>query len=115
MAYTVRFGKVVKTNKIQRVKVERNISFPYTSQFSMDEPKVFPKDKGHWNGACNRSACLDRPATWYNRGSYAFYCEACAEMLSKVNRKDAYNLLGEGNELCILIQTQEEADKLHVM
>lgn len=75
------------------------------------DPKDFPKDKGVWNGACNRSACLAYPALWYNRGSYAFYCEECAHMLNEVNRNDEF--CRTGGPLCREIETEVEANTLH--
>lgn len=111
MAYTTRFGKLVRlhnsyTSNGKRIKAAPTLPYEVTP---------YPKDKGQYNGHCNRSACLRPGATWYNRGSYAFYCEDCALMLNVANRRDAYDLLGEGNELCIEIESAEEAATLHVM
>ena len=33
--------------------------------------------KGVENGNCNRTACQRSGATWYNHGSYAWYCTDC--------------------------------------
>lgn len=41
--------------------------------------------KGKRDGACNRSACQRVPATWYNRGSLAYYCPDCADDLNRAN------------------------------
>lgn len=38
--------------------------------------------KGMYGGLCNRSCCLSREAYWYNRGSYAYYCENCARLIN---------------------------------
>lgn len=70
--------------------------------------------KGRWNLLCNVTQCLRTPATWYNRGSHAFYCEDCARMLNRVNARDAEELLGKGEKLCIQITTPEAAAGLHV-
>lgn len=50
----------------------------------------FPADKGLEGGACNRSACLRRPAVWYNHGSYAWYCADCRKLIEfdAFNRRD---------------------------
>lgn len=40
------------------------------------------KTKGKFGGLCNRSCCLRREAYWYNRGSYAYYCEDCARLIN---------------------------------
>lgn len=38
--------------------------------------------KGKFGGLCNRSCCLRRESYWYNRGSYAYYCEDCARLIN---------------------------------
>lgn len=70
--------------------------------------------KGRWNLLCNRTQCLRTPATWYNRGSHAFYCADCAHDLSNdpFNKRDAAQLYG--GPLCVNIGTAEEAAELHV-
>jgi len=70
--------------------------------------------KGRYGLLCNRTQCLSDGATWYNRGSYAFYCEDCAHMLNDCNSRDAERLLGAGEKLCIEVASAEEAAKLHV-
>lgn len=71
------------------------------------------KYKGHYDGLCNRSACLTtRNVRFYNIGSYAFYCEDCAHLLNASNRrfKDINN-----GEPYVTYKEPEEADKLHVI
>jgi hypothetical protein len=41
------------------------------------------KDKGEFNGSCNRSACRTPGATWYNKGTYKFYCHHCAVLINR--------------------------------
>lgn len=41
-----------------------------------------PEDKGKLDGACNRSACLERPATWWNESTRAHYCSTCARLIN---------------------------------
>lgn len=41
-----------------------------------------PLDKGRHGGTCNRGACNDRPADWWNPHTVAYYCGSCA---SKIN------------------------------
>lgn len=58
-------------------------------------------DKGHKNGTCNMSSCNSADkATWYNHGSYAWYCPSCAKRLNAdpYNKADALRLFG--HELC---------------
>jgi hypothetical protein len=59
------------------------------------------KDKGQFNGTCNLSRCkTGDKATWWNHGSYNFYCPSCASMLNNddFNKRDAMRLFG--HELC---------------
>lgn len=49
-------------------------------------------EKGHKGGECNRTACTNRPATWYNRYTQMWYCEDCA---TKINR------LANPNKVCM--------------
>ena len=66
--------------------------------------------KGLYLGACNRSACLRPGASWYNRGSYAFYCTPCAHMLNDANRHDEFC---KDAPLCRYVESAEEAATLH--
>ena len=43
----------------------------------------FPADKGKLHGACNRSACLARPASWFNTSTQAHYCRYCAGLINQ--------------------------------
>lgn len=38
-----------------------------------------------FNGECNRSACKDRRATWFNRGTRSYYCADCARLGNRCN------------------------------
>lgn len=47
------------------------------------------QDKGKKNGRCNRTACGSRrDVVWYNRGSQAYYCEACAVLINRYRPSD---------------------------
>ena len=53
--------------------------------------------KGTFNGVCNMSSCkTGNPATWYNHGSYAYYCKSCAMRLNAdpYNARDAQRSFG---------------------
>jgi hypothetical protein len=41
-----------------------------------------PEDKGRFNGTCNRSACSEKPADYYNPHTRAFYCRGCAQKIN---------------------------------
>lgn len=47
-----------------------------------DSPKT--PEKGHKNGECNRTACENTPATWWNQYTQAFYCEPCARRINVI-------------------------------
>jgi hypothetical protein len=49
----------------------------------MSAAALMPADKGLLNGACNRSACLARPATWFNTSTRAHYCPDCAFLINR--------------------------------
>ncbi len=40
--------------------------------------KPDPELKGIRGGNCNRTACQQPNAIWYNKGSFAWYCRNCA-------------------------------------
>lgn len=66
-------------------------------------------DKGKLNGTCNLSSCkTGYPARWYNYGSYAHYCEACAGRLNEdlYNRYEALRLFGHA--LCLEVTDKKE-------
>lgn len=42
------------------------------------EPK-----KGEYGGECNRTACKNTNAQWYNKVTEAFYCTKCARMINE--------------------------------
>lgn len=37
-----------------------------------------PIEKGHRNGECNRTACINGPAEFYNSHTQRWYCYSCA-------------------------------------
>lgn len=41
--------------------------------------------KGVRNGQCNWDDCTAQRANYYNRGSFSWYCEACASVLNRFN------------------------------
>lgn len=90
MAYTTRFGKLVRLHPgPQR-----------TSAYQRGGPEL-RADKGEPGGACNRTAC-QRPNTayWFNHSTRKYYCRECAHWLNtdEFNKRDAMNLYG--HDLC---------------
>lgn len=62
--------------------------------------------KGTFGGLCNRSACLRHDAYWWNRGSYAYYCEDCAYLINKEFRhRDDVENYGS-----LLVQPPQDVD-----
>lgn len=55
-------------------------------------------DKGTFNGECNRTACPNHGAVWFNHSTRAFYCIDCAALLNYANKVDAHRLFG--HDLC---------------
>lgn len=50
----------------------------------------FPADKGKYLGACNRAACLARPADWWNPNMRKYYCQPCGLSLNLNNYQMEY-------------------------
>jgi hypothetical protein len=63
---------------------------------SSNVQSVMPADKGLLNGACNRSACLARPATHFNNSTRAHYCADCAYQINKW-------AVPRGTKICTLV------------
>ncbi len=56
-------------------------------------------EKGAFFGTCNRGACSNSPAIFYNYSTQRCYCQECAIIINDVNRADAFRLYG--HDLCI--------------
>lgn len=91
MSYTTRHGKLVR---IHSGAHGRHRMIPA------------PADKGEFNGRCNRSACLNQGANWYNHSTRKYYCKSCAHWLNidEFNKRDAMEIWG--HDLC----TEGKAD-----
>jgi hypothetical protein len=103
MAYSVLNGKLVRK--------EKRAGYRYEPLQDVVKEE-FPKNKGQYQGSCNRRACLAPGANWYNRGSYAFYCEDCAFVLNDANRHDDFC---KNEPLCYKVNSTEEAKYCYVM
>jgi len=40
--------------------------------------------KGAFDGHCNRTACQQPPARWWNKGTRKYYCQTCALRINRV-------------------------------
>lgn len=90
-----------KPNILTRIKSRTVIAGSYRGNSEgTAKAKPMPADKGKYLGSCNRSACLRPGATWWNHGSYAYYCGSCARELNEdvVNKRDAQQMFG--HNLC---------------
>ncbi len=56
-------------------------------------------NKGTYYGICNRTACDESPAEYYNYATQKYYCEGCADKINLYNRKEAFELYG--HDLCL--------------
>lgn len=51
-------------------------------------PDHDPALKGVKGGNCNREACQKPGATWFNKGSKAYYCRSCASLINIATCRD---------------------------
>lgn len=56
--------------------------------------------KGAYNGLCNRTACQQPGAVFFNWSTQLYYCPSCAKLINDVNHTDALRMYG--HELCTL-------------
>lgn len=63
----------------------------------LDQP--LKADKGQRGGSCNRQACQDPGANFFNRGSGYWYCESCAVELNHHNRD--FRHYGKDEPMCV--------------
>jgi hypothetical protein len=54
--------------------------------------------KGEYNKECNRTACSNQVAIYYNFSTQKYYCQACALIINNANRKDSHRIFG--HDLC---------------
>ncbi len=79
MAYEVRWGKVFKKG----VKIHVHKPFSMSPQAEEVIGKPDPFLKGKLGGNCNVTACQKPGARWWNTGTRAYYCSACAREINK--------------------------------
>lgn len=59
-------------------------------------------DKGLKNGSCNRTACQEPGASFFNRSTKMYYCEGCAATINSFADTKAYCMETFGSpELCV--------------
>ncbi len=57
-------------------------------------------EKGAECGQCNRTACSNSGARWFNHSTKKYYCTPCAQLINGYNHADAMRLFG--HELCTI-------------
>lgn len=68
------------------------------NQYKPDRCTCDKPGKGLYDGRCNRMACQQPGAVWYNHSTRKYYCEECAHELNRYNRRDSMELFG--HDLC---------------
>ncbi len=63
--------------------------------------------KGDYNQECNRTACSNKRAVFFNHSTRQHYCASCAKLINDMNHADAMRLYG--HELCTLVEEPVEA------
>jgi hypothetical protein len=66
--------------------------------------------KGEYNQECNRTACNNSEAVYYNYSTLKYYCPHCAFLINEANRKDAMKMFG--HELCLPIRHEQDRPEL---
>lgn len=68
----------------------------------VDTTQKLKADKGLKNGSCNRTACQDPGANFFNRSTKAYYCEYCARRINNFDDTRKYCQETFGNpDLCV--------------
>ena len=62
-------------------------------------------EKGKESGICNRTACDNNNAVFYNHSTRMWYCPECAKMINQYNQIDAVRFFG--HQLCTLTDNTE--------
>lgn len=81
MAYIVQGGRLVKVKKkksreYQSYPIDRLPEVPFAAAPN-------PAHKGVFGKNCNRQACQQPGATWWNIGTYKYYCASCAHLINQ--------------------------------
>ena len=63
--------------------------------------------KGNYNQECNRTACKNLRAVFYNKSTQKYYCASCAKLINDANRFDSMRLYGTPN-LCELEENKQD-------
>ena len=78
----------------------------------MDTTPIVLSVKGDYNSICNRTACSNGRAVFYNLSTRKYYCPSCAKLINEANKADSKRLYN--SLLCILIEPGEEFKQYHI-
>lgn len=53
-----------------------------------------PPKKGDLGGECNREACSNKPAAFFNKSTLKYYCGVCAVLINRENPGQEHLLFG---------------------
>ena len=56
-----------------------------------------------FEGECNRTACTNLEAIWWNMGTYGLYCTPCARAINHGQR---------GSKLCIVVEAKPKLEEM---
>lgn len=62
------------------------------------------KSKGDYNQECNRKACSNKNAVFYNHSTLKYYCGSCSVSINEYAREFE---LTNGHKLCIKLEENE--------
>ena len=54
--------------------------------------------KGEYGQECNRTACNNQNAQFYNHSTRKYYCGSCAQTINSLNHADSMRMFG--HQLC---------------
>lgn len=59
--------------------------------FKVTKENAISSLKGTCGGYCNRTACLNSEAYYYNTATFMYYCRSCALKINPFSGRDAAN------------------------
>lgn len=75
-----------------------NIFSKKLQQIDNEELSSFPRIKGAYTSKCNRTACENMNAVYFNHSTLQYYCRECAVLINRHNHEDSMRLYG--HQLC---------------
>lgn len=69
-------------------------------------------EKGELHGECNRTACSNKNAKFFNHSTEKHYCGTCAKLINDANLGDSLRLYG--HELCTIATESSQMESIEV-